>query len=119
VGEEGEDYPSTALFHVTWSEDGRCDWGVIDIAICLDVWMDQLSGWSGSLWQSICQDFLLGSPGRLRSACLLGSGQLSTVYLQEYVSITPRWRSRENVVVLMEREQEQQKWNRFRFRSAL
>lgn len=50
-----------ALFHVTSGEDGRGDWGVVDIAICLDVWMHQLSGWSGWLWQSICQDFLVGT----------------------------------------------------------
>ncbi|KAK0740959.1 hypothetical protein B0T18DRAFT_220940 [Schizothecium vesticola] len=62
VGEEGEDYPSSALSHVTWSEDGRCDWGVIDIAICLDVWLDQLSGWSGSTLAIHLSRFPTGNP---------------------------------------------------------
>lgn len=44
---------------------------------------------------------------------------MSSLYVQEYVSVTPRWRAKENAVVLMRRDREQQKWNRFRFRSTL
>lgn len=39
----------------------------------LTSWTGQLSGWSGSPWQSICQDFLLGAPEMI--AQRMSSGQ--------------------------------------------
>lgn len=83
----------------------------------LTSWTGQLSGWSGSLWQYHLSRFPSGKPGDDCAAHVFWA--VSSLYVQEYVSFTPRWRRKENVVVSMRRDLEQQKWNRFRFRSTL